>query len=175
MLITVQPIGYVRSDRVEVRDDFWGEVEATIELTAELPADSLTGLEEFSHTEVIYFLDRVNEGAIVTGARHPRNNPAWPRVGIFAQRAKGRPNRLGTTIVRVLGVEGRMVRVAGLDAVDGTPVLDLKPVMAEFLPEGQIRQPDWSKELMQDYWRPESERSDTTAPGTSNPPENKPS
>jgi len=86
------------------------------------------------------------------GARRPRNNPEWPEVGIFAQRAKGRPNRLGSTIVSVLGVDGRQLRVAELDAVEGTPILDIKPVMVEFLPRTSVRQPAWSHELMRQYW-----------------------
>jgi tRNA (Thr-GGU) A37 N-methylase len=75
-----------------------------------------------------------------------------------AARAKGRPNRLGSTVVRILLREGRRLRVLGLDAVDGTPVLDIKPVLAEFLPREPVRQPEWSRALMRDYWRPESER-----------------
>jgi tRNA-Thr(GGU) m(6)t(6)A37 methyltransferase TsaA len=157
-MFTVEPIGVIRRPRAEVRDDFWGGVPATIELSPQLPADSLDGLEEFSHAEVIYLFDRVDPVAVVCGARHPRNNPGWPRVGIFAQRAKGRPNRLGSTIVQVVGREGRCLRVLGLDAVDGTPVLDIKPVMTEFLPREPVRQPDWSRELMRDYWRSEGER-----------------
>jgi tRNA (Thr-GGU) A37 N-methylase len=99
----------------------------------------------------------------VAGARHPRNNPAWPQVGIFAQRGKNRPNRLGLTTVRILGVAGRELRVAELDALDGTPVLDIKRVLAEFLPRGPIRQPDWSHELMRDYWRqPDGDLVDST-------------
>ena len=157
-MFTVQPIGCVRSDRADVRDDFWGDVTAVIELVPELPDDSLAGLETFSHAEVIYLFDRVAPESTSTGARHPRNNPDWPKVGIFAQRAKGRPNRLGSTIVRVLARDGRRVRVAGLDAIDGTPVLDIKPVMVEFLPREPVRQPAWSHELMRDYWRPGAER-----------------
>ncbi|HTQ81540.1 MAG TPA: SAM-dependent methyltransferase [Thermoanaerobaculia bacterium] len=157
-MITLQPIGTVRSSRSEVADDFWGEVEATIELAQDLPESSLDGLTDFSHAEVIFVFDRVAPETVTVGARHPRNNPAWPEVGIFAQRAKGRPNRLGTTIVRLLGREGRRLRVAGLDAVDGTPVVDIKPVMAEFLPKEPVHQPSWSRELMADYWRKESER-----------------
>ncbi|MCL6508048.1 MAG: TrmO family methyltransferase [Bryobacteraceae bacterium] len=83
---------------------------------------------------------------------------AWPRVGIFAQRAKGRPNRLGSTIVEIVGRESRRLRVLGLDAVHGSPVLDIKPVMAEFLPREPVRQPESSRELMRDHWWPESER-----------------
>jgi len=94
----------------------------------------------------------------VPGARHPRNNPAWPRVGIFAQRAKNRPNRLGLTTVAIRGREDRTLYVAELDAVDGTPLLDIKPVMAEFLPRGPMHQPAWSHELMRAYWLPEELR-----------------
>ncbi len=61
-------------------------------------------------------------------------------VGIFVQREKNWPNRLGLTTVRVLGVTGRVLRVAELDAIDGTPVLDIKPAMAEFLPRTPVRQ-----------------------------------
>jgi tRNA (adenine37-N6)-methyltransferase len=157
-MIPFRPIGVVRSRRVDIRDDFWGDVVAEVELSAALPADSLDGLEDFSHAEIIYLFDRVAPESVVTGARHPRNNTAWPRVGIFAQRAKGRPNRLGSTVVRIVGRGGRRLQVLGLDAVDGTPVLDIKPVMAEFLPREPVHQPEWSRELMRDYWRPESER-----------------
>ena len=84
--------------------------------------------------------------------RHPRGNRDWPEVGIFAQRNKDRPNHLGLTIVNVIKHDGRSLFVKGLDAINGTPVLDIKPVLAEFLPHEPIRQPDWSHELMKDYW-----------------------
>jgi tRNA-Thr(GGU) m(6)t(6)A37 methyltransferase TsaA len=157
-MITVQPIGFVRCERTDVRDDFWGGITAAIELAPDLQTDSLDGLDEYSHAEVIFVLDKVPAEAIAFGARIPRNNPAWPKVGIFAQRAKARPNRLGTTIVRILARDGRRLLVAGLDAIDGTPVLDIKPVLAEFLPTEEVRQPAWSHELMQNYWSPASER-----------------
>jgi tRNA (Thr-GGU) A37 N-methylase len=86
------------------------------------------------------------------GTRHPRGNPDWPRVGIFAQRGKDRPNRLGVSRCELLRVDRSAVRVRGLDAVDGTPVLDLKPWMAEFGPRGDVRQPAWASELMRGYW-----------------------
>ncbi|MGL4419988.1 MAG: SAM-dependent methyltransferase [Gemmataceae bacterium] len=165
-MFAVQPIGFVRSERAEVRDDFWGGVLATIDLASDVPADSLDGLDEFSHAEILYVFDQVAPDAVVAGARHPRNNPNWPKVGIFAQRAKGRPNRLGSTIVRILSRDGRSLCVAGLDAVNGTPVLDIKPVMAEFLPQELVRQPEWSRALMRDYWRPASERPEQADPET---------
>jgi tRNA (Thr-GGU) A37 N-methylase len=102
--------------------------------------------------EVLFLFDRVDPSRIVTGARHPRNNPDWPAIGIFAQRGKNRPNRIGSTICRVLRREGRRLFVAELDAIDGTPVLDIKPVMSEFLPREEVRQPAWSRELMSQYW-----------------------
>ena len=151
----VGPVGFVRGGRRVVVDDYWGDSRATIELADHLPAESLDGLEAFSHAEIIFVFDRVEEANIVTGARHPRGNTAWPSVGIFAQRGKARPNRLGATIVRIEGREGRMLRVRGLDAVDGTPVVDIKPVFAEFLPREPVRQPAWSHELMRDYWKSE--------------------
>jgi tRNA (adenine37-N6)-methyltransferase len=148
----VHPIAYVKNLRKDVEDDQWGEVISEIELVDPFSAAALEGIETFSHVEVIFLFDRVNEDKIETGSRHPRNNPDWPKVGIFAQRGKNRPNRIGSTIVRVVGHVGRILRVQGLDAVDGTPVLDLKPVMKEFLPREEVRQPDWVVELMENYW-----------------------
>jgi len=148
----LNPIGTVRSSRVDTGDDNWGDVESTIELRADLPAESLVGLGAFSHAEILFVFDRVDEGTVVTRTRHPRDNSAWPSVGIFAQRASRRPNRLGATIVAIVGVDGSRLRVRGLDAADGTPVVDIKPVMAEFLPREPVRQPAWSHELMRNYW-----------------------
>ncbi|NNL64612.1 MAG: SAM-dependent methyltransferase [Myxococcales bacterium] len=155
MTIEMEAIGHVRGAREEARDDHWGGTESRIVLAPHLPADSLEGIEAFSHAEVLFHFDRADPARITLGARHPRNNPDWPAIGIFAQRGKGRPNRIGSTIVRVLGREGRELRVAELDAIEGTPVLDVKPVMKEFLPRGEVRQPAWSSELMASYWAPE--------------------
>lgn len=151
-MFTLHEIGLVRSDRTEAIDDGWDQVTARIELNDSFSPDALVGLDAFSHAEVIFCFDGVPEGTIERGARHPRGNKAWPRVGIFAQRAKDRPNRLGLTTVEIVSVEGRTLIVRGLDAIDGTPVLDIKPVMQEFLPRGEVRQPAWSHELMRDYW-----------------------
>lgn len=148
------PIGRVASPRTEPLDDDWDAVTATVTLDADRFApDVLDGLAEFSHVEVVYVFDRVDPGAVETGARHPRGNPEWPRVGIFAQRAKGRPNRIGVSVCRLLGVEGLTLTVKALDAIDGSPVLDVKPYLAEFGPRGEVRQPAWSHELMSGYWR----------------------
>jgi tRNA-Thr(GGU) m(6)t(6)A37 methyltransferase TsaA len=150
--MTFEPVAVVRSTRRAIDDDHWGGVEATIELCDGVPAESLSGLDGFSHAEIVFVFDQLEPSAVVRGSRHPRDNQRWPRVGIFAQRARARPNRLGTTIVRIISCEGSRLHVRGLDAIDGTPVLDIKPVMAEFLPREPVRQPAWSTELMADYW-----------------------
>lgn len=152
MAIVLEPIGTVRGGRGEVRDDGWGAERARIELDGRFGSESLSGLEAFSHLEVVFHFDRVDESRIETGARRPRNNPDWPLVGVFAQRGKNRPNRLGVSVCRIVAVHDTAVEVEGLDAVDGTPVVDLKPVLREFLPRGEVRQPRWASELMKDYW-----------------------
>jgi tRNA-Thr(GGU) m(6)t(6)A37 methyltransferase TsaA len=152
MKIDIEPVGYVSCSRTEPIDDAWDDETSSIRLTSAFGPDALQGLIEFSHIEVVYCFHGVSPGSVVTGARHPRGNAAWPLVGIFAQRAKNRPNRLGTTICRLKAIEGTRIHVTGLDAIDGTPVLDIKPVMTEFLPRGEIVQPAWSRELMTGYW-----------------------
>jgi tRNA-Thr(GGU) m(6)t(6)A37 methyltransferase TsaA len=152
MSITLKPVAYVRGGRTDPRDDGWDAEVARVELAEWIGAEALDGLETFSHVEIVFLFDRVDPERIERGARHPRGNTAWPKLGIFAQRAKDRPNRLGVSVAKIVAREGRTITVAGLDAVDGTPVLDIKPVMAEFLPRGEIRQPAWSRELMQRYW-----------------------
>lgn len=152
--IVLGAIGRVTSPITKGRDENWGEVVAEIVLDySRFEPACLSGLEEFSHVEVIFVFDQLMESEIENTARHPRENPRWPRVGIFAQRGRKRPNRLGATICELVAVEGLSLRVRGLDAFDGSPVLDLKPVMKEFLPaSGSIQQPQWSRELMSTYF-----------------------
>ena len=152
MQLVLEPVGFVTCTRTVAEDDAWDLETSTIRLAGHFRADALLGLGEFSHVEVLYCFHAVDPKGVVTGARHPRGNAAWPLTGIFAQRAKNRPNRLGSTFCRLLRVEGTELHVAGLDAIDGTPVLDIKPVMKEFLPRGEVNQPAWSRELMADYW-----------------------
>ncbi|HKA07047.1 MAG TPA: TrmO family methyltransferase, partial [Gemmataceae bacterium] len=101
-MFSLEPIGYVRSPRADLSDDRWGDVTSHIELVAAFGPEALDGVDEFSHAEILFLFDRVSESAVERGARHPRGNPAWPRVGIFAQRGKDRPNRLGSTIVELV-------------------------------------------------------------------------
>ncbi|WP_260634798.1 SAM-dependent methyltransferase [Streptomyces angustmyceticus] len=146
------PVGRVVGGRAEVRDDDWGKESAIIRLdAAQYGPEAVAGLDAFSHLEVVYHFDRVPTDKIQTGARHPRGNTGRPLVGIFAQRGKNRPNRLGVSRCRLLKADGLDLHVQGLDAVDGTPVLDIKPYMAEFGPQGHTTQPDWATDLMRNY------------------------
>lgn len=147
----VQAVGVVRCSRTEPEDDSWDTEISRIELVKPFDKRSLMGLESFSHCIVVYVFDKAvwDESKM---SRHPRGNTDWPEVGIFAQRAKDRPNRLGVTVCRIQEVKHSTIRVAGLDAIDGTPVVDIKPWMAEFGPRGETTQPEWSTELMKEYW-----------------------
>lgn len=149
----VTAIGTVACPRVEPIDDDWGDVVSTIRLDPEqFGPEVLAGLSDFSHVEVVYLFDRVDESEVHLGSRHPRNRDDWPLVGIFAQRAKGRPNRIGVTSCELVAVDGLSIVVRGLDAIDGTPVLDIKPYVIEFAPRSRVVQPAWITELMQNYW-----------------------
>ncbi|PIC02158.1 SAM-dependent methyltransferase [Caulobacter sp. X] len=153
MAIEMIPIGRVEGGRDVPEDDDWGESRARIVLDPErFDDEALMGLDTFSHAEIVYVFDRVTDDQIVAGARHPRGNKAWPRIGIFAQRGKNRPNRIGVTVCEIVAVNGRTLEVKGLDAIDGTPVLDIKPVMSGFAPRGEVREPDWAREIMAAYW-----------------------
>lgn len=150
--IRIEPVAFVSATRVSPEDDYWGGTVAEITLVDTLDPEALAGLDAFSHVEVLFVFHQVSPDKITTGARHPRNNPAWPKVGIFAQRGKNRPNRIGSTVCRVVGLQGRTLTVAELDAIEGTPVIDIKPVLKEFLPRQPTRQPPWATELMAHYW-----------------------
>lgn len=151
MPIELKPVAFVRNSRNVISDDYWGGVVSEIELEDELPESAFSGIEGFSHLEVIYLLDRLDPAELVLSGR-PRGNPAYPEMGIFAQRKKDRPNGIGLCTVELLEHRGRTLVVRLLDAIDGTPVLDIKPVFREFQPKGEIRQPEWVGDLMGKYW-----------------------
>lgn len=146
-------IGTVRGGRAEPLDDAWDSVESTIVLDpAVLGPDAALGLDSFSHMVVVFGFHRLDPAVVEYNARHPRGRQDWPRTGILAQRGAPRPNRLGVTTCALLGVDGPVLRVRGLDAIDGTPVFDIKPHMTGFDPRGAIREPDWAREIMAGYW-----------------------
>lgn len=146
-------IGTVACSRSEALDDHWDGEESTIVLDRDVLGDSAAAaLDTFSHIEVIYVFDQVADEKVVVDARHPRGNQNWPLAGILAQRGKNRPNKLGATICQVLSVNENRIAVKGLDAIDGTPVIDIKPVLSGFLPRGEVIEPEWAREIMAHYW-----------------------
>lgn len=153
MAILMTPIGYVRGGRQEATKDHWGGSRARIELdTSQFGPDALAGLDQLSHIEVLFYFHLYADEPIERGARHPRGRTDWPKVGIFAQRGRMRPNRIGFTVCGLVAVQGTNVEVEGLDAVDGTPVLDIKPHWSGNAPRGPFREPQWAKDLMANYW-----------------------
>ena len=151
MDITLKPIATVKNLRTIPIDDHWTEIISRIELADNMPTEAFDNITDFSHLEIIYYFDKVENDSIVFSGR-PRGNPNYPLVGILAQRKKDRPNKIGLCTVELLEHNGRTITVKNLDAINSTPILDIKPVFKEFQPVGQIRQPEWVADLMKKYW-----------------------
>ena len=150
--IELNPIAYVSNDRHHLEDDNWGEVVSEIRLRDDLSSELLLGLDTFSHIEVIFVFHRISVDKIIPDSRHPRNNKTWPKLGLLAQRSSYHPNPIGLCTAKLLKVVGKVVTVQGLDAVAGSPVLDIKPVFQEFSTI-ETTQPKWVSELLTNYWR----------------------
>ena len=147
----ITPIGVIRSPREELVNTNWGDTTARIELDRDtFEAGATDGLSDYSHVEVVYAFHLSTRTC--TAGQHPRHNPAWPHTGILAQRAPNRPNHIGVSVCELLDVDAFSLTVRGLDALDGSPLLDVKPYLREFAPRGPIRQPDYTRELMKDYF-----------------------
>ena len=149
--MNIEPIGIVRSPVKEPIDEKWGQVIAEIELTASL-APGFTGIEQFSHVIVIFFMHQYTFAPATHLVRRPQERTDMPEVGIFAQRAKHRPNPIGITAVELVQVQGNLLTVKGLDAIDGTPVLDIKPYVPAFDTRLNAIAPEWIKKLMENYF-----------------------
>ncbi|HTE14322.1 MAG TPA: TrmO family methyltransferase, partial [Burkholderiales bacterium] len=110
-------------------------------------------LADFSHAVVVFHLDRITpfdkEEQLL---RNPRGMEHLAPVGVFAQRTKFRPNPIGVTPVRLVSIEGNTLIVTGLDAMDGTPVLDVKPYIPEFDRVDNVKMPEWVATMVQGYF-----------------------
>lgn len=148
---SVEPIGHVESPVAEMVDEKWGDVVSRIVL---LPAfrSGIRGIEEFSHVLVVTLLHRAAFDSSRHLVRRPRGLPTMPEVGIFSQRAKDRPNPLGITGVRLIACADDGITVRGLDAIDGTPVLDIKPYVPHFDRVDAAQVPAWVDQLMKGYF-----------------------
>jgi tRNA-Thr(GGU) m(6)t(6)A37 methyltransferase TsaA len=151
MTLKLDPIGVVRNGVTASRDEEWGRVVSEIQLQPDL-ADGLHGLEQFSHVVVVFFLHEARFDVVTQLNRRPRDRSDMPVMGIFAQRARYRPNPIAITTVELKRVQGPSIFVRGLDAIDGTPVLDVKPHVPEFDSPVRPRVPEWMERLMEGYF-----------------------
>lgn len=143
-------IGEVRSPVTEPVDMDWGNVISEIDLAPEF-APGLLGLDDFSHVIVLTFLHRARYDPEVHLQRHPQERQDMPLRGIFAQRARHRPNRIGITTCEIVEVNEGSVKVRGLDAIDGTPVIDIKPYVPVF-DSRDASIPEWMERMMRGYF-----------------------
>jgi tRNA (Thr-GGU) A37 N-methylase len=151
----VTPIAYVAGGRAEPTDDYWGGTRSVIRIDGtRFTPDATKGLDEFSHLEIVFRFHLTDPADLNLGARRPRDNPDWPEVGTFGHRNMRRLNWLGISRCRLTHVDGLDLHVEELDAVDGTPILDIKPWFTEFGPRGEIHQPLWATEMLHDYFAP---------------------
>jgi tRNA (adenine37-N6)-methyltransferase len=149
--ITLSSIGRVDSPVREAVDEKWGSVTSRIVLLPEY-AGGLDGLNGFSHVIVVTYLHKATYEQSKHLKRRPRGLESMPLVGIFSQRAKDRPNPIGITAVKVVGVGNDYLEVQGLDAINGTPVLDIKPYYPQYDRIENPKIPEWVVELMKNYF-----------------------
>jgi len=124
----VKPIGKVKNDIKEPLREGWDVVVSELILDADLE-EAVEGLEEFSHIIVFFWMHKVPLERGVTTKVHPRRRQDLPLVGLFATRTPYRPNPVGISVVRLLERQGNVLKVKGLDAINGTPVIDIKPYL----------------------------------------------
>ena len=146
--ITLVPIGRVVCDERDPARVDWSRVRSEVRLEADL-GEALLGLDGYSHVIVVGWLDRIPEEMRARRQAHPNGDAQYPLQGALALRGGARPNPISVTVCRLLGVEfgaeGATLRVEGLDLVDGTPVLDVKPYIAHYDSEPQASMPRWAR------------------------------
>jgi tRNA-Thr(GGU) m(6)t(6)A37 methyltransferase TsaA len=146
-----EKIGIVRSPVKEGVDENWGSVISDIHIE-EKYAGGLRGIDSFSHIIVVFEMHRSTWSPDSDLVRRPQGRSDMPLTGIFAQRAKHRPNPIGITTVKLLAVQENILTVQGLDAIDETPVLDIKPYFPQFDLASGLRYPEWVDRLMKNYF-----------------------
>ena len=151
MDLQLTPIGHVENSVKVQTDENWGSVQSRVVLLPEYRA-GLKGLEQFSHATIVTFLHEAKFDPARHLTRRPRGLASMPEVGIFAQRAKDRPNPLGITAVAIVAVEPDALVVRGLDAIDGTPVVDVKPYYPAYDRVDNPTVPEWVVRLMEGYF-----------------------
>ncbi|MFE9659133.1 TrmO family methyltransferase [Streptomyces sp. NPDC005955] len=155
--LEIVPVATVVGGHLRPGDDHQGGVESVIRLNPDLPGETLQGLEEFSHLEVLWHFHLASPDDVALHARSPRNNPDWPPTGTFVHRNHRRPNQLAVSHPRLLRVEGLDLHVTDLDAVHGTLVYDIAPWFPTMGPRGTTHVPSWVNEMLPHYWSPAEE------------------
>jgi len=145
--MTLEPIGVVNNEFERKPVGGWQEVVSQVVIDDRW-TPALEGLEGFSHIIVLFWLNRVREGVLLHV--HPQGRQDMPAVGLFATRTPMRPNPIGLRVVRLVSKEANVLNVRGLDAFNGSPVLDIKP----YLPQGDCvtltRIPAWLERLWEE-------------------------
>jgi tRNA-Thr(GGU) m(6)t(6)A37 methyltransferase TsaA len=144
--IVLRPIGRVRTKAKEQRWEGWDEVASEIVIDEGL-AECLDGLEQFSHIIVIYWMHGLAPARQPVAKIHPRGRADLPLVGVLSTRTRQRPNPLGVTTARLVERKGNVLKVVGLDALDGTPVIDIKPYMPHYDSPPDAKEADWVQKL----------------------------
>ena len=144
--MTLKSIGVVRNEIKErpTGQDWWADLVSEIVIDTSL-TEALDGLEDFSHIIVLYWMHRVTESETPLKV-HPMRRQDLPLVGLFATRSPNRPNRIGKATVRLLERQGNILKVKGLDALDGTPVIDIKPYLPGYDSADDAKVPQWIAE-----------------------------
>jgi tRNA (adenine37-N6)-methyltransferase len=145
--IILKPIGRVRNSVRRKRREGWESIPSKIVLDPRYE-EALEGIEDYSHILVLFWLSRVTPGQRGRMLKiHPRGRLDLPLVGIFSTRTQYRPNPVGLTLVELLKRKKNVLQVRGLDALNGTPVIDIKPISprTEFPPNSLV--PEWYRRL----------------------------
>jgi tRNA-Thr(GGU) m(6)t(6)A37 methyltransferase TsaA len=140
--VSLRPIGVVRNNVFEPMLDGWEDVRSDVIVLEEL-MPALDGIEQYSHIIVVFALHLVPESERALRI-HPRGDPALPEQGVLATRSQRRPNPIGVSVVPLLRRRRNVLRVGGLDAIDGTPVLDIKPYLPPYDSVADATMPDWT-------------------------------
>jgi len=140
--MTLKAIGIVRSEIKQPSRQDCREIVSDIVIDSSL-TEALDNLDDFSHIIVLYWMHQVSALSQVATKVHPKGRYELPLVGLFATRAPYRPNPIGKATVRLLQRQGNILKVEGLDAIDGTPVIDIKPYIPGYDSVANPRVPPW--------------------------------
>jgi tRNA-Thr(GGU) m(6)t(6)A37 methyltransferase TsaA len=141
--INLKPIGFAKNNIKEPRFGNFADEISEIVVDEEF-TEALKGIDDYSHVIIVYWMDKVKDYVIT---HRPQGNPNVPVVGIFACRCPQRPNPIAITTVRLVGHEGNKIKVKGLDILDGTPIIDVKPYWPQYDKAEDEKIPDWVNKL----------------------------